>query len=202
MKKTITLLTCLWAMTAWGQADLATEALEQANFEQAKQLYESALLVANSEDAKAYCHAKIAVCESRLGQFEQARTRLEDLKNRQNISPQTQASIKSAIGEIQLQMGFYEQAVVTFEAEKKLLSARQYEPLAHNLTNLGLAYWQMGNQELAISYLYQALDTRTLVGDRRALAKSHNNLGLVFSETQPSEAKEHYLLRSKTISRR
>lgn len=193
MKRATLLLCLLTTYCVYGQSDQAFDAFAESRYSEAKQLFEQASQLASKPEHQTFFTIKAALCDARLGLLDEAKARLDAIAGQKSLSGQNKAAIANANGEISLQMGLYEGAVTAFELENHLLGKEASEVLAHNLTNLGLAHWQLGDMELAKGYLGQALDMRTSLGDHIAMARSHNNLGLVLSEGSPQEAEQEYL---------
>ena len=88
-----------------------------------------------------------------------------------------------------LDNGGYSADAVTVHAQ-----ARQAARLLHDesaeaaaLTNLGVAWWQLGDYPAAISHLGQALEAHRKLGDLRGEARALGNLGVVHSTTRQGE---------------
>lgn len=186
------LLALVSALGVFGQAGSAQVAFEASRFEEARRLFAQAAQVGEDPAMRIFCLTKVAQCHARLGQFGQATAQLRQLKTLDTLSPANRAALENVSGEIALQMGLYDQAIGAFEQAQQWLTDADVALRAECQTNLGLAHWQMGNQQLAVSYLMQALEARKSLGKPRFIAKALNNLGLIFSEQDPPLAMQHY----------
>ena len=96
-------------------------------------------------------------------------------------------------GEVCLKRGRNDRARSFFE-KALALSTQNTGTRASSLNNLGLVFWNTGNNFEAKEYLIQALDIRmALYGtEHEKTAASLNDLGLVLSNTEPDAALEYY----------
>lgn len=174
--------------------------LLKGNYQKALVCYKDAVQcfdsTANNSQA-IICNNKAALCYSRLGQFEEANTLLsKDLDILQNLTIKNlteEANTLKLLGEVALNMANYERALDLFKQEKALFTDKTNNDLkATNLSNLGIASDQIGNHDIAVDYLEQAIILQSKTDDKTALANSYNNLGLIHSSNNESKALEAY----------
>ena len=177
MKRLLLVLLCSGTGYAFGQGERADVAFAEADFAKAKGLYAKAVASASADDMTAHYRIRIAVCEARLGHFSVAKEKLESLLNTDSPKPSLAAELHEAMGELYLKMALYDQALEELHKASDLIDSKHKELKAENLTDIGLVHWHIGNDELAESYLLQALDMRISMGDREGMAKSYNNPG-------------------------
>ena len=161
-------------------------------FKLAASEYES---TANTNEA-IVSNNKAALCYSRLGQFDEAKSLLtSNLKLLQNTSKNKieEANTLKLLGEIELNTANYDQAKLLFEREQALFTDNNNKQTrAANLSNLGLVSDQLGNHDAAIEYLQQALILQKQTNNTLAIADTYNNLGLVLSADNDKKALEMY----------
>lgn len=207
MKLFCTLIFCLLSIISWGQNDTpkswiaqGDSLIDQVQFSNAiTQFNKAAAQYKRTGNWEAFtvCKNKSALCYTRLGNYEEAwailESDLEILKTHGKEKSSLAAMVYSEMGEIALHKADFEQALEQFEKEKSLLTEQSEKTiLAHNLNQLGIVQGQIGNQDLAINYLKQALAINKEIGDQSKVAATYNDIGLLYSQTMPSEAAINY----------
>lgn len=136
---------------------------------------------------------KQADCLSRLGKIEESETLIKDC-SLGKLTPSTAINLKNIYGYILLKKGKTEEAINQFKIALNTCKTNQKLEMAESLNNLGLAFWNNGNNELAQDNLLQSLHIyMDILGNNHAkIASSYNNLGLVLSNSQPEKALEYY----------
>ena len=109
------------------------------------------------------------------------------------IGESTDPQCNNLIGEAYLKRGRNDLAETFFKKALKETPPNS-ETQAHSLNNLGLVYWNTGNNSLAKDFLLQALHIRLdLFGEsHEKTAASFNDLGLVLSNNNPDAALQYY----------
>ncbi len=122
---------------------------------------------------------------------------LGDIESAVNIVNQNldskEPNCQNLIGETYLHRG--RNAEAQFHFEKALtLTNKDDKDRANSLNNLGLVFWNSGNNFLAKDHLLRALDIRLVLygKDHEEIAGSMNDLGLVLSNSDPEKALEYY----------
>lgn len=99
------------------------------------------------------------------------------------------------LGEVWLKKGNSEKAVSYFEQAKEKLEANNTTDnrlIGQTYNNIAVALWSQGKSSQALQYHQIALQKREALNDPQAEAASLNNIGLVYSTTQPDLALEYY----------
>lgn len=79
-----------------------------------------------------------------------------------------------------------------------LYTANRYKARAYN--NLGLVYWDQGNNPEAIKNHLAALKIREAIGDKKGISSSHNNIGNVYKDQgNYPEALKNYVASLKIV---
>lgn len=99
------------------------------------------------------------------------------------------------LGEVWLTKGNSEKAVTFFEKAKDKLEAdnsQNNKLLGKTYNNIAVALWSQGKSSQALQYHQVALQKREKLNDPLQVAASLNNIGLVYSNSQPELALEYY----------
>lgn len=163
--------------------------------EEAITLLTEALPAASVND-KPYVQLKIAESWLSIQQYDKAQT-LIDLVKQGSATGSLLAELKSVEGYLLLYQGKNEQAEkILVEAEQILTSEGQASSLAmaKTLTGLGLAYYNDAKLKQAEEHLLMALSIRSkiLPQNHELIAASYNDLGLVYSQSDPDKALMYY----------
>jgi len=118
-------------------------------------------------------------------------------KNRGHQNP----DYLNLLGEIWLKKGNAEKALRNFEEAKTIIEkndADNNRVLGKTYNNIAVTLWSMGKSSQALQYHQVALQYRERLNDPLEEAASLNNIGLVYSRSQPELAIEYYV-RAKEI---
>jgi CHAT domain-containing protein len=172
----------------------ALTAYQKAEYRQAEIIFrELAPKYAIVPEKKAEVELQLVKSLLRQGRLAEA----EEITNELQISPtSTQVPhLQNIKGEIYLNKGRNDLASKAFEQAIQQ-AVQQNNPLAQaqGYANLGLAFWNTGNQELATEYQQKALTIRqaNLPAYHAEIAASYNDLGLIYSESNPLQARQYY----------
>ena len=169
--------------------DQAKNEYAQSHFEEAINLYRQAgELLLDKEDFNAYvaCHLNIGQCYLESGNINIA---VEQTTNTINFIkselPQRENLIFNAYllnGEALLKLGKNEESLEILKQAEILAPNQEKLDAADCYNDLGVAYWNNENKELALGYHEKALNIRReVLGDSAVeVANSYLNLGLVY----------------------
>ena len=104
-------------------------------------------------------------------------------------------SYLNLMGEIWLKKGNGEKALEYFEKAKTIIEDidnSNVRILGKTYNNIAVALWSMGKSSQALQYHQVALQNREKLNDPLEVAASLNNIGLVYTSTQPDLAIEYY----------
>ncbi|MGK7878623.1 MAG: tetratricopeptide repeat protein, partial [Crocosphaera sp.] len=123
------------------------------------------------------------ICYGMLGQFDEAITRQQKLRDISKIMKDqtTLTDSLSNLGLCYYYLGQYDQAITYHQQSleiRKEIGNRQR--VAITLCNLGLCYWSLGNYDEAISYQEKSLEMTEEIGDQQGVARSLSNLGCCY----------------------
>ena len=99
------------------------------------------------------------------------------------------------MGEALLRKGRYEEALENFQKAEYLQEqnpSADKKQLANTYSFIALVHWTTGNDQLSLQYHFKALDLRTQQSDIAAVAASTNDIGLVYSRSNPEKALAYY----------
>ncbi|WP_421869739.1 CHAT domain-containing protein [Marinoscillum sp.] len=193
MKYLIPFTLCLLlSRLGWAQDSLlvqSAELFQQGKYDQAIVTYRQAgeLLLAK-EDLPAYasCHLNIGQCYLETGNIlpavEQTTNTVEFLKSQ---LPNNQDLLFEALllnGEALLKSGRNDQSLEVLKEAERIADSQEKLDAAKCYNDLGVAYWNNENKELALGYHEKALKIRSeVLGDTSVqVANSYINLGLVY----------------------
>ena len=180
--------------TTFGQdngADLkkaADAALQKMSYQEAIGLYEDAFAAYEDQQnngGAVECTIGIGQCQIALGRFTEATETLESGTNRykddQQVSPQGRAMLYKLLGEAYLNNGLNQQALAVLNQSEQLITNKDDLFYAELMEEIGVAYWNSGNDQLATQYHQLALQKRNdlLEEGHELIADSYINLGLV-----------------------
>lgn len=163
--------------------------------EEAIKLLNEALEETTATD-KPFLQLKIAESWLSLQQYDKAQSLIEEVKQ-VNATGLLLADIKLVEGYLLLYQGKNEQAIKVFEQAEQLFTQIRLGsdlPMAKTLTGLGLAYYNDAKLKQAEEHLLMALSIRSklLPANHELIAASYNDLGLVYSQTDPDKALSYY----------
>ncbi|MFK7900301.1 MAG: CHAT domain-containing protein [Cyclobacteriaceae bacterium] len=97
-------------------------------------------------------------------------------------------------GDYYLRKGRNNKAIETFNKALTLFNDKKNENYAFCLNQLAIAYWNEGNNTRALEYAFEAQALRKkLVGStHESYAASLNDIGLIYSNSNPKEALSYY----------
>jgi len=98
-------------------------------------------------------------------------------------------------GEAQMRKGLYEEAFEIFEKAEYLQEQDQNHDelqLADTYSFIAVLHYTTGNNQLSLQYHFKALELRVMQSNAAAIAASTNDIGLVYSRTNPEKALEYY----------
>src|SRR6185437_4215981 len=176
---------------------IADSLFDDGDYKGAMTYYQSAaaLYKNSSKDYYIHCQNKVADCEVREGNLDDALQLTGGTLKESNTAAQ-KAELWITIGLINLNKGRYDAALDFFSKAQDFYNGQEKktEEDAYCYNNLGLTYWTTGNNQLALEHMNEALDIRKeLYGENHPLvAGSYNNLGLVYSDIDPRAAMEDY----------
>ncbi len=123
------------------------------------------------------------------GKEDQALQALAGVTNKNDIA------YLNLTGEAYLHKGLYEEALENFTKAEYLQEQNpdgKKTRLADTYSFIAILHWTTGNDQVALQYHFKALDLRTQMDDRAAIAASINDIGLVYSRSDPPKALEYY----------
>ena len=153
------------------------------DFKLARKNYERALEICHA-DADLRCAAEAANNSGndaqRLGQFSESFSRLQEAaKDWQELSlPEQAGQTFSNLGILFKHAADFDQAISMYDRARALLRNREPIPYARVLSNLGLCYSELGQQDTARIYFRQAIQAETRIKEaENDLIRSRMNLG-------------------------
>lgn len=173
------------------QLQKANQAYQNANYSGALEMFTS---LKDSDDATAEissmikCSIGISKSCIAMGQFDRAITECTDainsIKGVQSVSGEQQAMLHKLLGEAFLNDGLNEQALQKLNIAASFISDKKSLFYADIMEEIGIAYQNSGNDQLAQEHLNIALQTRSqlLAEDHELIADSYTNLALVILE--------------------
>jgi CHAT domain-containing protein len=123
------------------------------------------------------------------GQENQALVLLEEIEDKNNIA------YLNLVGEANMRKGLYDKALEAFEKAEYLQETNPDHDklmLAETYSYIAVIHYTTGNNQLALQYHFKALDLRKVANDRITIAASINDIGLVYSRSNPEKAIEYY----------
>ena len=112
-----------------------------------------------------------------------------------NVEDKNNIEYLNLYGEAQMRKGLYEEAFESFEKAEYLQEQDQnYDELqlAETYSFIAVLHYTTGNNQLSLQYHFKALELRVLQGNIAATAASTNDIGLVYSRSNPEKALEYY----------
>ena len=104
-----------------------------------------------------------------------------------------QAQFLKLSGEISIKLGNYQESLDQYTKSKKLwLASNNQEQYAMILGDMGIVHWKLGNLESAYDYLSRSATIQEKQGLTHQLANTYNNLGLIWSTSNPKRALSYY----------
>jgi len=123
------------------------------------------------------------------GSEDQALIALKAVEDKNNIN------YLNLNGQAYLQKGLYDEALKNFDKAEYIqvqLVDKDNSLLADTYSSIAFIHWSTGNNQLALQYHFKALDLRNQAGDEAGMAASNNDIGLVYSRTDPDKALDYY----------
>jgi len=99
------------------------------------------------------------------------------------------------LGEAYLRKGLYEEAGETFRRAEYLQEANSNSnklELADTYSFIAVLHYTTGNNQLSLQYHFKALELRQSAGSKAGIAASTNDIGLVYSRSNPERALDYY----------
>ena len=99
------------------------------------------------------------------------------------------------LGEAQMRKGLYEEALENFSKAEFLQEQDQNHDelqLAETYSFIAVLHYTTGNNQLSLQYHFKALELRVMQGNTAAIAASTNDIGLVYSRSNPEKALDYY----------
>ena len=167
-----------------------------SEFEPALQLIESELPKSNSREETIWLKSKQAEALISQGNLNEAENQLTTIKSLDKSTP-LQGMVLTNIGYLNLNKGrndlalqYLEEALTKFQES----NSRDTKEGARCLSTLGLVYSSTGKYKQAESNQNIALQIRLKIfgNNSEEVAASYNDLGLVYSQSDPDKALEYY----------
>ncbi len=110
------------------------------------------------------------------------------------ISDNTTGNYHQLYGDVLLKKGDNQKALEEFETALKLykVSKSGSDELSKCYSQLGVTHWVMGNHNESLKFHQQALNLHKTNKNKKGVAASHNNIGLMYSNLDPEKALEYY----------
>ncbi len=105
------------------------------------------------------------------------------------------ANYFNLLGQIWLKKGNGEKALNNFKKAKNIIESASITDarlLGDTYNNIAVALWSMGKSSQALQYHQVALQNREKLNEPLGVAASLNNIGLVYTSSQPNLAIEYY----------
>ncbi|MDX2194853.1 MAG: CHAT domain-containing tetratricopeptide repeat protein [Cytophagales bacterium] len=153
--------------------------------------YDKALLLyAPMKDTK--YRLRYAECHAKTGRLDEATDIISNIYN-SDLSTINNTYALNIYSFIQLSRGKIDKAIELYN-KALIMAANNKDDQIECLKNLGVAYWQAGNNSLATEHLTKALNLATeLSGEKSArVAAIYNNMGLVHTGENDDKALEYY----------
>lgn len=184
--------------TAPGQSSMSSidSLLDNSEYDDAITHLDQVLKKISDQDDRITLENKRAEVLIRAGKFDEAERQLESLAAR-SLSPGQQLITQSNRGFLFLHQGRNDLALTTLQGALATIETQTDQnslEYAQLLSYLGNLYLATGEYAQAEEQLRMALAIReTLVGKNSELiAASYNDLGLIYSTTDPNKALDHY----------
>lgn len=194
---TILFLSVWPAAQAQPSLDEAQKIFDQADYENAYFLFQEASeKYIRDDEAVPYvqCNLMMAECKILLGEPNEGRQIAENtLDYLSNYFPNQKLVIGQALtlqGRSYLNLGRNDLALEYLKKADNLLGSPETLEKAACLSELGIAYWNNGNRELALQHLERGLTIRQkeLSSTHPLIADSFNKLGLLYQQEDPLQA--------------
>ncbi len=114
---------------------------------------------------------------------------------------ETRPAYLNLLGQVWLKKGSGEKALNYFQKAKDIIELKDDKDsraLGETYNNIAVALWSMGKSSQALQYHQVALQNREKLGEPLEVAASLNNIGLVYTSSQP-ELAISYFERAKSI---
>jgi CHAT domain-containing protein len=119
----------------------------------------------------------------------------EALASLKNIEDKNNINYLNLLGEAQMRKGLYDEAFEIFAKAEYLQEQDQNHDelqLADTYSFIGVLHFTTGNNQLCLQYHFKALELRTQQGNTADIAASTNDIGLVYSKSNPEKALQYY----------
>jgi CHAT domain-containing protein/tetratricopeptide (TPR) repeat protein len=123
------------------------------------------------------------------GNEDEAILLLNEIEDKNNIS------YLNLIGDAHMRKGFYDEALKNFEKAAYLQEQNPNHDklqLADTYSFIAILHFTTGNDQLSLQYHFKALDLRRQQNNTAAIAASTNDIGLVYSRSNPEKALTYY----------
>ncbi|PIB35044.1 hypothetical protein BFP72_06360 [Reichenbachiella sp. 5M10] len=195
---------CAVILLLWGYCTIesvaqdyeaANQLLLQARYEEAYEQFDALTRQYQaSEASEAYiqCNLKLAECDLGRGKVDaciwRAQQTMEIIRDRAEDTVFLMAHTRMLLGNGFLHIGRNDLALEQLLLAEPGLAPRSVE-IAECYENIGIAYWDNGNSELALQYHEKALTIRQQKQvSEDALGDSNNNIGLVYLKDEPLQS--------------
>jgi tetratricopeptide (TPR) repeat protein len=185
------------ALKTFAQISEAQKKFDRADYEEAYTLFKEASLQHIKDDepiAYVQCNLMMGECKVRLGEPENAEKLASNTMNYvRKYFPENrtlQGQTMTLRGKAYLSLGRNDLALTSLKEAEKMLTDSMGLETAECFSQMGIAYWQNGNQDLAVQYMEQALKIRQerLAADDIRIGDVFNNLGLLYQNEEPLQA--------------
>ena len=113
----------------------------------------------------------------------------------QKVEDKNSINYLNLLGEAYLRKGLYEEARETFEKAEYLQETKADHDelqLADTYGFIANLHYATGNNQLSLQYHFKALDLRQKANDIMGIAATTNDIGLVYSKSNPEKALDYY----------
>ncbi len=113
----------------------------------------------------------------------------------EKLNDQTNPTYLNLLGQVWLKKGNAEKAIEIFEEAKAIIEKNDPSngrALGDTYNNIAVTLWSMGKSSQALQYHQVALHKREKLDEPLEVAASLNNIGLVYTTSQPELAIEYY----------
>jgi signal transduction histidine kinase len=120
-----------------------------------------------------------------------------------NLDYKGLAVVKNYLGKIEAKNKNYHQAIQFFnEAYQYNLQVEYTQGQSLNLSNLGLAYFRLGDEKMAFKKMQQALELAKQIGDSECLIQAYENFVIIYDQQKDyKKAYDYQLLYTKELQK-